>query len=105
MSGGPCRFAAEPDRVSGLTTEAPTRTRATSYGSGRTRLTAPEATMSQPTLIQRPTADTDFHLARLRRFAQLVGVADASHVAPWRRLARRAPFSSYLDCVALGRSE
>jgi hypothetical protein len=47
----------------------------------------------------------DFYLKRLERLAGLVGLADRSDVPEWRRLARRATFSAYLDCVGLGAAE
>jgi hypothetical protein len=48
------------------------------------------------------TLDAEFHLARLRRFTRLIVVAEAAHMPQWRRLARRATLSAYLDCAALG---
>jgi transposase-like protein len=43
-----------------------------------------------------------FFLNRLERFARLAGVADASQIPQWRRLARHSTLSAYRDCVTLG---
>jgi hypothetical protein len=61
--------------------------------------------MEAPFAEARPTTDSEFYLARLRRFTRLIGVADAAHLPHWRQLARRAAFAAYLDCAALGRAD
>jgi hypothetical protein len=46
-----------------------------------------------------------FCLARLHRFASMVGTADALPRPAWRVLARHATLAAYRDCVALGLEE
>ena len=47
----------------------------------------------------------EFFLDRLRRFSKLGSEAEASEIASWRELTRRATFMAYRDCALIGLEE